>query len=114
MLKRAVVLAGLLLYFVPANGQSSEVFSWKNDKGDMDSLRLFQERCSDPAVLKEMMLKVPPQFHELFKRSVLFWEGKKYEACSAINPNNDVVTIDEKGDFLMPAIPKRLFKDLSI
>ena len=110
---RAAVLAGIL-FFVVSNvyGQASRVAEWKGPQGTSDSLRIFSEPCSDAATLKEMVARIPPEYHAKFQKSVLYFEGQKYEGCW-IDLGGEILNLDEKGDFLQP-IGLQHFKDKSI
>jgi hypothetical protein len=115
MYLRAAVLVGLLFgVSYCAYGQSSRVFEWKGDNGSADSLRIFEEPCTEPAVTKALVAQVPAEYHGKFKRSVLVWAGVVYQSCWIETPRLEVLNLDEKGDFLQPSIPTSLFKDKSI
>ena len=108
---RVLAALFLLAYFIPANGQvqPSKIVTWPGG-----SLRIFEAPCTDPAVIKHIILQVPPEHHQKFKKSNLIWEGQSYSSCYIVTPNDHVVNLDDKGDFLMPPIPLTMFKDKSI
>lgn len=113
MKRIATFLVGLALAWLPAAHADGFglVMRWPSSSGaGEDSLRLFNEPCTDPKVQTFVPVKVPPQLRDKLQAARLVWGGVVYQSCW-VEIDRLVYSMDEKGDLLQPPLPKRLFKD---
>ena len=99
------VLLVTLLFGCPAN--ADPVFKAQGTNGSPVSLRLLQEPCPE-----KVSKHIRPEMASMFKRSILYWEGKSWESCW-LDHGGIIHSIDEEGSILQP-IPRSLFKDDSV
>lgn len=95
---RCLLLAGLLLYFVPAHGQ----LVTRDETGN--HVRLSGKDCVAESVLKY----IPPQLRTTFKSADAKLNGVDYKACWAPNSNQTVLVVFDDGD--IASIPNNVFK----
>lgn len=105
-----LLVAVLLCLALPAHAATG-IMEW-ND-GSPKSLRVFEEPCMNDTVIAQIIKKGGAQQLAEFKRSLLRWDNKDYASCY-IEFDEHVLSIDEAGDLLMPAIPVGKFRDTSI
>lgn len=102
----------LVVYSAPATAGESVVFRATGETGRPAALRLFDEPCTDAAVVRQLVAKIRSDLVDGFRRGRLTWEGKDWESCWMLH--EDVVySIDEEGSMFQP-IPLRLFKSDSV
>jgi hypothetical protein len=111
LLAIAVMVLLLALFAPAAKAQSkwSALFKAESAEGGAMSLRLFDEPCSDAAVIKALVGLVKPEFLDKFRSARLHWQGKEYASCW-LEYGGMVYAIDEEGAALQP-LPKSAFKD---
>lgn len=110
---KMLFFVGLLVYATLLD--AAPKFSWDNGKGSRDVLTLHEDACTNEKVLAHIRERVPDkEFHDKFKRATLLWDGITYPSCWVEAPSGRVYSVDEAGDFLLPGIPRRMFKESTI
>jgi hypothetical protein len=96
-----------LLFGCPSNVYSAPIFKAQGSNGSPVSLRLLQEPCHE-----KVSKHIRPEMVQMFKRSILYWEGKLWESCW-LDHGGVIHSVDEEGVILEP-IPRILFKEDSV
>lgn len=97
------------LFIVAPMAMSAPTFKYTPRSGHEIVLRLLDSRCSNAAVLKHLLVRVPPDYLDRFKDARLRYEGKDWASCW-FELDGMVYSIDEEGAPLQP-IPRDLFRD---
>ena len=95
-----IALLLILLLFV-ANALAAQMV-YKDASGNV--VWLTEEPCDVPGALAVLADDLKP----LFKRGRLYYKGKDYKTCWALNPQGVVWVIDEGGEVIR--IPVQLFR----
>lgn len=107
------VLLFFVLFFVgAATAQTSMVFKHHlSSGGGPVVLRIYFDICSHAPALAY----ITPPYRQMFKRSVLTWQGKDWESCW-VERDGHVLSVDEEGAlFNRPVgVPLTMFKDDSV
>jgi hypothetical protein len=102
----------LALLISAFNAIGAEVYKATSGAGLPVTLRITQEPCTDVNVLSHLKAGIQDKDIPMFKRAVLNWEGKLFEACW-MQLGDTVLAIDSEGDPFNPpyGVPRSKFRD---
>jgi hypothetical protein len=102
----------LALLISAFNAIGAEVYKATSGAGLPVTLRITQEPCTDVNVLSHLKAGIQEKYIPMFKRAVLNWEGKVFEACW-MQLGQTVLAIDSEGDPFNPpyGVPRSKFRD---
>jgi hypothetical protein len=105
----------LALLISAFNAIGAEVYKATSGAGLPVTLRITQSPCTDVNVLSHLKAGIQEKYIPMFKRAVLNWEGKVFEACW-MQLGDTVLAIDSEGDPFNPpyGVPRSKFRDESV